>query len=237
MHTYKTLEAIDLVRDEEKPKQSFVQMVAKDAMVPLNKIFTLCADRQLSQAIVRCIAKKGFSRVPVFENEKDHKVIGLLYTRHLLNLSFNQEKTLSELLDERVISLQKVHLIEANTPFEKAVEFFRKENSHMAMVVDYEGATENVIENHLNRYYHKQYLVIGLLTPKDLILKLPPPDQDTKVIEFIDDSDDDTESISIDHKSLSVFMNEHRERINSIVDAELEGIFHEARDTHTSIEE
>ena len=104
--------------------------ILRDIMVPWRDVVSLPADAS-RDTVIETIAKTNFSRYPVYEGDPTN-VIGFVHVRDILLKACNDPFSLREILrpppfapDLRTIRLQ--------------LEFFKKERTHIAFVVDEYG--------------------------------------------------------------------------------------------------
>lgn len=125
----------------------FTDITAEDAMTPRSKIFSLNHLLSATDAI-KAIKKTPLSRIPVFKNSKDN-IIGILYTKDLLQYSSKQSQklTLGEVCKEP-------YFIPDQKPLNDLLKEFQKRAVHIAIVVNEWGE------------------IIGLITLEDLLEEL-----------------------------------------------------------------
>ena len=110
-----------------------------EVMIPRIDMFTIEVNTPFSEAL-QSIREKGYSRIPVFEESMDN-IIGILYAKDLL-------KTWGE---EEIKNIKLKDLIRAPyfTPesrrLDDLLKDFRKEKTHIAIVVDEYGGTAGLV--------------------------------------------------------------------------------------------
>lgn len=116
----------------------FSDLQANEIMVDRTKMFIIDADDHL-QVIAQEIVRKGFSRIPVFQ-EKHDNIIGILYAKDVLNamLSGNADKPVRELLRPAMFVPETILLDELLKEFQKA-------KVHLALVADEHGGISGLI--------------------------------------------------------------------------------------------
>jgi magnesium and cobalt exporter, CNNM family len=90
------------------------------------------------EVVYATILKSGFSRIPVFRDTLDH-IIGLLYTKDLLNYLDESEK-----FDWRKL-LRKPFFVPENKKIEDLLKEFQNRRVHLAIVVDEYGGTSGIV--------------------------------------------------------------------------------------------
>lgn len=64
---------------------------AKEVMTPLEKCFTLNVEALLDKDLLKLIYTQGYSRVPIYEGEREN-IVGLLMTRDLILVNPDKQK-------------------------------------------------------------------------------------------------------------------------------------------------
>jgi CBS domain containing-hemolysin-like protein len=116
-------------------------------MTPRDKVFALSYDLPM-QRLVKEIAARGFSRVPIYQKSLDN-VRGILNAKDLVNAAAAQAPTrpLNELLHEPLF-------VPRTTPVKRLFLTFKQKKVHMAIVVSEYGK------------------VLGLVTMDDLLAQI-----------------------------------------------------------------
>jgi CBS domain containing-hemolysin-like protein len=116
-------------------------------MTPRDRIFALSYDLPM-QRLVREVAARGFSRVPIYQKSLDN-VRGILNAKDLVNFATGQVSTrpLTELLHEPLF-------VPRTTPVKRLFLTFKQKKVHMAIVVSEYGK------------------VLGLVTMDDLLAQI-----------------------------------------------------------------
>ena len=125
-------------------------------MTPVDKAFMIDINSNLNQQQLRLIYSQGYSRIPVYEGDKEN-IIGLLMTRDLLLINLENSivtlKQLSSILVRDIIS------IDVDTKLEPVLTFFKENNTHMGLVtkVQKEIGSQVQLKN------------IGIVTIEDIV--------------------------------------------------------------------
>ena len=129
----------DTTREEHKILQgivSFGNTDTKQVMRPRIDLFALENTSKFSEIIPEII-KKGYSRIPVFEDNVDH-VIGILYVKDLLpyinNIDFNWTSL-----------LRQPYFVPENKKLDDLMVEFQEKKVHLAVVVDEYGGTSGIV--------------------------------------------------------------------------------------------
>lgn len=117
---------------------SFGELIAKEVMVPRTDLVCLHADASLDDA-VKVANKSGFSRLPIYEGNKDN-MIGVLYAKDLLRVLAEHENGATV----RSLMRPAVFIPETNTLDDVLTELQDKQ-VHLAIVVDEYGGTSGIV--------------------------------------------------------------------------------------------
>jgi len=121
----------EIDRDEEKillGALSFSDKRVKEIMTPKNVVFSLEESEKLNENILNEIKYSGFSRIPVYSEEKDN-IVAVLNVKSLINLP--QNKKVSDVHLE-----EKIFEIDEDTKLDILLNIFIQRKSHIAYVVD-----------------------------------------------------------------------------------------------------
>lgn len=135
----------------------FGEKTVGQVMVSAADAFMLAYNMPLSR-ILGEIARKGFSRVPIFHKSSDN-ILGILYAKDLvlLGTGLTAPRRLGELLHEPLF-------VPRNMRLEKLFDIFKERKTHMAIVVNEYGK------------------FAGLVTMEDLLEEIVGPIRDEKEI-------------------------------------------------------
>ncbi len=118
----------------------FRETLVKEVMTPRPDMF--CVDVQEDLAsIIREARAAGFSRIPVYEGDRDY-IVGILHIKNLLSLMLEGVRKGSRL--PRHLLHPALHIPETKRVSELLREF-KKQNVHIAMVVDEYGGVEGLV--------------------------------------------------------------------------------------------
>ena len=115
---------------------NFGNLETRQIMCPRVDMFTLKKTSNISDIIEKVI-NKGFSRVPVHENNMD-KILGVLYVKDLLPHLENKEFNWTQLLRAPLY-------VPENKKLDDLLNEFKAKKIHMAIVVDEYGGTSGLI--------------------------------------------------------------------------------------------
>lgn len=117
---------------------NFDEIIIRSVMTPRTKMFTLNSKMMLFEALPR-INQSGFSRIPIYGDNKD-EIVGIVHVRDLL-------KYLER--DEKMIELRRIARKPIFVSQEKKVSNLLKEmqgrQTHMAIVLDEFGGVEGCV--------------------------------------------------------------------------------------------
>lgn len=110
----------------------FTDMRVREIVTNRNNIYAIDVDHDLTEVCDE-IMEKGFSRIPVFKEKKDN-IIGILYTKDLMQAVIREDKNLSI----NKIMRQPVFIPETML-LDNMLKFFQRNKVHIALVVDEHG--------------------------------------------------------------------------------------------------
>ena len=146
----------------------FSELQANEIMTDRTQIFSLDSSSYLKEVADEIVAK-GFSRIPVYEENSDN-IKGILYAKDILQrtLSKNEDSNLKDLIRPAMI-IPETMLID------QLLREFKKEKVHIAMVVDEHGG------------------ISGLITIEDVLEEIvgdiyDETDKDDERVRVVDDS-------------------------------------------------
>lgn len=115
----------------------FTDTTVRNAMTPRTEIIAL--DRNAGQQkVIRAMTERGFSRIPVYEENLDH-VVGIIYAKDIINLLQNRELIILEDI------LRKPYFVPDSMKISELLKNFQKKRLHMAIVLDEFGGTAGLI--------------------------------------------------------------------------------------------
>ncbi len=109
---------------------------AHKIMTPSIDCFLLPANLSRSQALYD-IKKRGFSRTPVYRDNKDN-IVGVLYAKDLLSLDISEEKTIKKFL-------KPPYFIPRTKMAFDLLKEFQQKRIHIAIVVDEYGRFDGIV--------------------------------------------------------------------------------------------
>ncbi|XP_066449197.1 metal transporter CNNM3 isoform X2 [Eleutherodactylus coqui] len=144
----------ELVRDEFS-KGALRNRTVEDILTRVNDCFMLPSDALLDFTTMSNIMESGYTRIPVYENERSN-IVDILY---LKDLAFVDPEDCTPLSTITRFYSHPVHFVFSDTKLDAVLEEFKKGKSHMAIVqkVNNEGEGDPFYE------------VMGLVTLEDVI--------------------------------------------------------------------
>ena len=128
-------------------------------MTSLTKTFMLDINSNLDNNLLRKIYNEGYSRIPIFEGDREN-IIGLLMARDLILINIdNAQLTLRQLSS---ILVRDVILIDYHTKLEPILSYFKKGDTHMGII------TRVVQESGKDPEFKK----VGIITLEDIVEEL-----------------------------------------------------------------
>ncbi|KFV69719.1 Metal transporter CNNM4, partial [Dryobates pubescens] len=148
----------DLVREELNMIQGALELRTKtveDVMTPLQNCFMISSDAILDFNTMSEIMESGFTRIPVYEEERSN-IMDILYVK---DLAFVDPDDCTPLKTITKFYNHPVHVVFHDTKLDAMLEEFKKGKSHLAIVqkVNNEGEGDPFYE------------VLGLVTLEDVI--------------------------------------------------------------------
>ncbi|TSK22789.1 Metal transporter CNNM1 [Bagarius yarrelli] len=148
----------DLVKEELNIIQGALELRTKtveDVLTPLNDCFMLASDAILDFYTMSDIMQSGYTRIPVFENERSN-IVDILFVK---DLAFVDPDDCTPLKTITQFYKHPLHCVFNDTKLDAMLEQFKKGKSHLAIVqrVNNEGEGDPFYE------------VMGIVTLEDVI--------------------------------------------------------------------
>ncbi|XP_009299521.2 metal transporter CNNM4 isoform X2 [Danio rerio] len=148
----------DLVKEEMNMIQGALELRTKtveDVMTPLNNCFMINSDAVLDFNTMSEIMESGYTRIPVYEDERTN-IVDILFVKDLAFVDPDDCTTLKTITK---FYNHPVHFVFHDTKLDSMLEEFKKGKSHLAIVqkVNNEGEGDPFYE------------VLGLVTLEDVI--------------------------------------------------------------------
>ncbi|XP_061583710.1 metal transporter CNNM1-like isoform X2 [Cololabis saira] len=148
----------DLVKEELNMIQGALELRSKtveDVLTPLSDCFMLASDALLDFNTMSEIMQSGYTRIPVFENERSN-IVDILFVK---DLAFVDPDDCTSLKTITQFYKHPLHCVFNDTKLDAMLEEFKKGKSHLALVqrVNNEGEGDPFYE------------VMGIVTLEDVI--------------------------------------------------------------------
>ncbi|XP_052468572.1 metal transporter CNNM1-like isoform X3 [Carassius gibelio] len=148
----------DLVKEELNIIQGALELRSKtveDVLTPLNDCFMLASDAILDFYTMSDVMQSGYTRIPVFENERSN-IVDILFVK---DLAFVDPDDCTPLKTITQFYKHPLHCVFNDTKLDAMLEQFKKGKSHLAIVqrVNNEGEGDPFYE------------VMGIITLEDVI--------------------------------------------------------------------
>lgn len=141
---------IDSLNTQDKQLLSsilnFRSRIAREVMVPRVDIFSLPASTSIRDAAEK-IQEVGFSRIPVYEDTVD-TITGVVMYKDILHtyMDYVEGEHNPKILEATIEMIQKPVLYTPETKLiSQLLQDFRREKTHIAIVVDEYGGTEGIV--------------------------------------------------------------------------------------------
>lgn len=125
---------------------NFRDRIVREVMVPRINMFSLPAEISIREAAQQ-LCSEGYSRIPVFKGSVDN-IVGILMYKDVLKKYMESAEAAEgkKLLDAPVESISKPALYTPETKkISNLLQEFRKQQVHLAIVVDEYGGTEGLV--------------------------------------------------------------------------------------------
>lgn len=136
----------------------FKKISVADIMTPISDVFMLPYDTILNFDTLTLINNSGYSRIPIYEGNRDN-IVGLLHVKDLSLIDPDHNLQLKVVLDFYSHPLLKVF---EDDKLDKMLNEFKQGQSHMALI-------QRVIDNGVKDPYYES---IGIVTLEDVIEEL-----------------------------------------------------------------
>ncbi|MCR4314153.1 MAG: CBS domain-containing protein, partial [Candidatus Uhrbacteria bacterium] len=132
----------------------FSEKTAKQVMTPRGRVFMLSSGDMLGEKLLERVQMEGFTRIPVYEEEKE-EVVGLIFAKDLLGIESARS----------IAGIMRTDRLVRVTPGRKLDEILNlmiARRSHMALVTEKNGTfvgivtLEDVIEEIIGREIHDE---------------------------------------------------------------------------------
>ncbi|CAM9946697.1 unnamed protein product, partial [Discosporangium mesarthrocarpum] len=133
----------------------YKDVCVKAVMTPIKDVFMLGVDQKLNFKTLSVIFKSGFSRIPVFGNNRND-IIGLLFTKDLIFIHSEEETPLINFVH---IFGRPVQYVWPDYRLGEVLKLFKEGKSHMGVVRDVNNKGEG----------DPFYEVVGIITLEDII--------------------------------------------------------------------
>ncbi|KAK7140577.1 hypothetical protein R3I94_013001 [Phoxinus phoxinus] len=148
----------DLVKEELNIIQGALELRSKtveDVLTPLNDCFMLASDAILDFYTMSDVMQSGYTRIPVFENERSN-IVDIMFVK---DLAFVDPDDCTPLKTITQFYKHPLHCVFNDTKLDAMLEQFKKGKSHLAIVqrVNNEGEGDPFYE------------VMGIVTLEDVI--------------------------------------------------------------------
>lgn len=118
---------------------SLDELLAREVMVPRTDAFMVDINDE-TNAIIEAILKENFSRIPVYDDDRD-KVIGVLHTKKLLHEGFNQgfdKLSIRKIMQEPLFVPETIFV-------DDLLKALRKTHNQMAILKDEYGGVAGIV--------------------------------------------------------------------------------------------
>jgi metal transporter CNNM len=118
---------------------SYSDKIAYDIMIPENQVFSLELNQRFTSKLVAEIKAKGHSRIPIYENCREH-VVGMLYVLRLLgNISVIGKKVKS------FTQYKELFTIQGHKKLDELLNQMISQKKQMALVMGKDGRFKGIV--------------------------------------------------------------------------------------------
>lgn len=134
----------DSIIDEDEERiilgaLSFSEKKAADVMTPRTVSYLLEAQRPIDAGLFEELKEKGFSRIPVYEDEPEN-VVGILYVKKLIGMCEENRRAVGEVCEKTGVIITS-----RDTRLDNLLNVFIHNRSHMALVFDEYGMFNGIV--------------------------------------------------------------------------------------------
>jgi len=137
---HEDLKESEIDADEERIMKgvlSFSDKKVKNIMTPRTEMIALPHDKKLTKTSINEIKKTGYSRIPIYKEEKDN-IVGVLYVKNLIGDQWKNKTVLDK-------AKKNVIFVEERKPLDDLLEEFKKTRNHLFVVMDEYGGVAGVV--------------------------------------------------------------------------------------------
>lgn len=131
-----------------------------DAMKPISHVFMLSASSVLSEDLLVQIMSAGYSRIPVFDNNR-HNVKGVLLVNRLIVISPEENRPL------RTVPMRAPRFVPPSMPLTAILDEFQRGQTHLAVVTDFWREYSRSV--HTGRDADPLWAIIGIISIEDVL--------------------------------------------------------------------
>ncbi len=118
---------------------AFSDMTALQVATPRTVSFLLSQETVIDEAFIQNIKDRGFSRIPVYQNDNEDDLIGLLLVKDLLGVDLSAAKKVKDFLRPDVLFIKESMLLD------DLLNHFLAKKRHMACLFDEFGAFSGIV--------------------------------------------------------------------------------------------
>lgn len=160
----------------------YKEVKVREVMTPIDKTFMLNVDERLNFDCIATIFKAGYSRIPVYEVDRNN-VIGILFTKDLIFVDPEDETPIRNFIS---IFGRGAHLVWPDDYLGDVLKELKQGRSHLAIVRDVNNEDET---------QDPFYEIKGIITLEDIIEEI----LGDEIVDETDIYQDHMQSVSIKH--------------------------------------
>lgn len=117
---------------------SFSDKRVRDIKTPLKNTYSLQQNQRLTKKLLHEIQEQGYSRIPVFDEER-RGVVGILYAKDLIEVHYQDKQTIRDLMK------QPVEVVSERNKLDKVLRLFKEKRIHLFIVLDADNNPVGII--------------------------------------------------------------------------------------------
>ena len=129
-----------------------------EVMTKFDEIYMLEINTVLSRKLLTDIYTNGYSRIPIYEDDRQN-VVGILMAKDLI--LFNPEKGDIMTIKQMSSVMREIVCIDGSSSCEQVLKYFQKGESHIALIINIKNNELNLGDPYLEK--------VGLVTLEDIV--------------------------------------------------------------------
>lgn len=102
-------------------------------MVPIADVVMVPSEKKITERLITKMAKSGYSRIPVYQNQDKNNIHGVLVVKSMLDVNEDIGKTI---LDSKIVKIEKAIVVYKDTNLLEMLNHFQVEKTRLAIVAE-----------------------------------------------------------------------------------------------------